>query len=261
MRNKLFLMFFIVAFCGTNLLAKEGYNFFTDSRDVMVSLVNRPKEWGASDWRKLAYIGAGTALFMSFDEKIRDAFQKDNGKHDKSIVVVGGRIWGDYYPTAVAVGALGLYGWTLTPDKSFTKRITVEIVQATLYSEAITFTLKTIIGRARPFVNGSASNYRPFSIFKYNYNSFPGGHSTAAFAVSSVLASNTHSYLLKIAAYTPAVCTVISRVYENKHWASDCFFGAAIGYSVGTWLVNYDNENWPRVQLSSTLQPTIQMKF
>jgi membrane-associated phospholipid phosphatase len=227
----------------------------------MVSLVNRPREWDSSDWRKLAYIGAGTALIMSFDEKIRDVFQKDNGKHDKSIVIVGGRIWGDYYPTAIAVGALGLYGWTQTSGKSLVKRVTVEIVQATLYSEAITFTLKTIIGRARPYVNGSASNYRPFAIFKYNYNSFPGGHATAAFAVSSVLATYTHSYLLKIAAYTPSVCTIISRIYEDKHWASDNFVGAAIGYSVGTWLVNYDKENWPSVKLSSTFQPTIEMKF
>lgn len=61
------------------------------------------------------------------------------------------------------------------------------MAQAMIYSEVISFTSKTIIGRSRPF-NGDGPNvFKPFSLFKSPYNSFPAGHADAAMAISTSL--------------------------------------------------------------------------
>ena len=31
---------------------------------------------------------------------------------------------------------------------------------------------------------------------------------------------------------------MVSRVYQDKHWISDCFMGAALGYFIATWVVD-----------------------
>jgi hypothetical protein len=36
----------------------------------------------------------------------------------------------------------------------------------------------------------------------------------------------------------PAALSVIGRVYLDKHWTSDVFFGGAIGYFAATWVVD-----------------------
>ena len=43
---------------------------------------------------------------------------------------------------------------------------------------------------------------------------------------------------MKILPYIPAGLTVASRIYNNAHWASDCFFGAAIGYFSADWVMD-----------------------
>ena len=71
------------------------------------------------------------------------------------------------------------------------RKIAYEIGQASLYAGGINYALKFAIGRARPNLNLGAGKYRPFySPFKEDYHSMPGGHSTAAFVISTVLSRN-----------------------------------------------------------------------
>lgn len=252
-----FAFMFLAVVCGTGLFAEENYNISHFSRDS-VCFINQPKQWDGADWMKIGFIGAGAVVIMQFDGKIQNAIPQDH-KYDNSAVIVGGRLWGDVYPTLIIAGTFGLHGWAFGDNSS--KRLTVEIVQATLYSAVLTEVLKTVIGRSRPYKNQGAFTFRPFSLFKTDYNSFPSGHSTAAFAVSTVIANNVDSDYLKALAYAPAVCTMVSRSYQNKHWASDTFVGAAIGYSVGAWIVDEDKKSKSRIKVSSIYPPTIQISF
>ena len=38
-----------------------------------------------------------------------------------------------------------------------------------------------------------------------------------------------------------------SRVYHNKHWMSDVFLGAVIGYGVGGYVVGFENKEKTRL--------------
>lgn len=58
--------------------------------------------------------------------------------------------------------------------------------------------------------------------------SFPSGHSAAAFAFAGVL---THFYRrLRITIWVLAIGCAVSRVLEAMHWPSDCVAGATIGW-------------------------------
>ena len=48
----------------------------------------------------------------------------------------------------------------------------------------------------------------------------------------TVIAEQTESPLVDVLSYSLATLVGISRVHENKHWASDVLFGSAIGYFV-----------------------------
>jgi membrane-associated phospholipid phosphatase len=88
-------------------------------------------------------------------------------------------------------------------------------------------------------------------LFKSPYNSFPAGHADAAMAISTVLAKNTDSYILKVVAYIPAALCLVQRVYSDNHWSSDVVISSALGYFVANWVVNLHDQKESRVSVTS----------
>ncbi|MGA2624866.1 MAG: phosphatase PAP2 family protein [Bacteroidota bacterium] len=216
----------------------------------------QPLRWEGSDWLRLGVIGAGTFLAMQADQPIRTAVQKDQ-RYYYSVPIEGGRIWGESYVTPTLTVAFYLHGW-LT-DNSSTKKMGFEIGQSVIYSAVITQILSKSVGRARPNQNLGRSDYQPFTISGEDYHSLPGGHSSAALVLSTVLSRNAPSGYLKVLAYVPAVFTLFSRVYQDYHWTSDDLLGAAIGYSVTDWVVNQHEQKESRVEVSSVYPFTVRI--
>jgi membrane-associated phospholipid phosphatase len=148
---------------------------------------------------------------------------------------------------------------SLVTDDMGTRKIGYEIGQASIYAGVVTQLLKISIGRARPYVNEGSRSFHPFSSFsfKQDYQSLPGGHNTVAFVLSTVLSRNAKPVWLKGIAYLPAVLTFVSRVYQDKHWTSDDFLGAAVGYFIATWVVDHHEQEENRIQMSSVFPLTI----
>jgi membrane-associated phospholipid phosphatase len=88
-----------------------------------------------------------------------------------------------------------------------------ELVRAQLVNAALTEGLKETTRRRRP--DGSKL-------------SFPSGHSSATFATAAVV-QREFGWKVGVPAYALASYVAISRLSENKHYASDVVFGAAIG--------------------------------
>lgn len=92
--------------------------------------------------------------------------------------------------------------------------------------------LKYTIGRNRPDLAGNNTQFRPFS----GSNSFPSGHTAAAFAIATAVANETQDSWSDFVLYGAASLTAISRINDNRHWASDVLIGGLIGHLSGRWV-------------------------
>lgn len=122
--------------------------------------------------------------------------------------------------------------------------------EAVLLSSVTTSTLKGIFGRARPdFAEaGSARDFKAGSGFgNDNRKSFPSGHATTAFAAASAVTSEVnrlwpkYTWYVGPVLYGGATLVGLSRMYHNRHWASDVVLGAAIGTFSGLKVVRYSH--------------------
>jgi len=91
-----------------------------------------------------------------------------------------------------------------------------ECAKAIAVSEMIVSPLKYATNRKRPEGETSRAN-----------SSFPSGHAATAFAVASALG---HAYpRIKLPAYAAAALVSYSRIYEQRHYATDVIAGACVG--------------------------------
>lgn len=101
-------------------------------------------------------------------------------------------------------------------------------IEATLLAEGMSQGLKLAVRRDRPVqTDGTQSD---------TY-SFPSGHATLTFATATVLQQHL-GYKAGIPTYLVASYVAMSRLHDNRHYASDVVFGAAMGVVVGrsvTW--------------------------
>ena len=152
-------------------------------------------------------------------------------------------------PGSVILSA-GLYaigratGWRSGAD------IGLHSFEAVVLSGAITGGLKAITGRARPSASGGKDpDYFSFfgGISNNRFQSFPSGHTTAAFAVASAVTSESRrwspraTWIVAPAMYGTATLVGLSRMYNNAHWASDVVLGAGIGTFSGLKVVRYSH--------------------
>ena len=122
--------------------------------------------------------------------------------------------------------------------------------EAIVVAGITTTILKGLAGRARPFVSVDTNPHdfhfgQGFS--NGNFQSFPSGHTTAAFALASTVTSESQrwwphqTWIVAPVMYGAATLVGLSRMYNNRHWASDVAVGAAIGTFSGIKVVRYSH--------------------
>jgi membrane-associated phospholipid phosphatase len=147
--------------------------------------------------------------------------------------------------------------------------------EAVVLSSMITTAVKGVVGRARPNTpNSDPSEIGPdpdqFRVGRgfssEGYSSFPSGHTTVAFAAASAFTrelSETHkraAWIVGPILYSGATAIGLSRMYDNKHWASDVVAGAAVGTLVGRTLVAHQHAHrgnrMDRLLLPNAVEPS-----
>jgi len=119
--------------------------------------------------------------------------------------------------------------------------------EAIVIGLAITSVIKYAAGRARPFVDNNKPHDFEFGRgFKgHEYRSFPSGHSLIGFAAAAVVTDEARRWrpesvwYVAPAMYGGAMLIAASRMYDDRHWASDVIVGAAIGIVSGRKIVRY----------------------
>jgi membrane-associated phospholipid phosphatase len=80
--------------------------------------------------------------------------------------------------------------------------------------------------------------------------SFPSGHSSSAFTISTIL-SRRYGWKMAIPAYTLATTTAIARMEDNRHYLSDVVAGAALGVAIGELITGGESAH-SRLQVTTT---------
>jgi membrane-associated phospholipid phosphatase len=153
-------------------------------------------------------------------------------------------------PGTVVIG-LALYTFGRIDDQRRVQDLGLHGVEAVILSTATSFGIKMLAGRARPYVDiSNPHNFRLARGFSGDdYQSFPSGHTTSAFAFAAAVSRETQMWwpesrwYIGTAAYAGATLVGVSRMYNNKHWASDVLGGAAIGTLLGLKVVKYHHSH------------------
>jgi membrane-associated phospholipid phosphatase len=116
-----------------------------------------------------------------------------------------------------AGAAVSVYALGAAQHSPRTARVGSQLLRAQILNGLLTRALKSAVGRPRP--NGGV-------------DSFPSGHTSAAFASASIL-ERTYGWKAGAGAYAAAAFVGWTRVRDNAHWLSDVIAGAALGTVVG----------------------------
>ncbi|MBA2249328.1 MAG: phosphatase PAP2 family protein [Chitinophagaceae bacterium] len=208
----------------------------------------KPFHMTRKNWGKVAKFALVTGGLAFADEPIQQQVLKlrstNPGLNRVSNFVTS---FGGLYET-YTLAAFGAYGFIFKQEKM--KATTLLATQAYLVGGALEVFIKSISGRTRPAYyspNAEAEPkfYGPLSSKNKDANgksintSFPSGHTTVAFAAATVFALEYRNKpFIPLVAYSAATLIGLSRIYENKHWATDVAVGAAIGYLAGKNVVD-----------------------
>jgi membrane-associated phospholipid phosphatase len=217
-------------------------------------VVRAPGSWEGKDWLHLtAVLGTG-ALVYAFDQKIHDWSQDRSTPETEDWAK-----FGSFLGSGIFLGGLitSLYlGGEIFDERGMRKTALLSL-ESWLTSGAFVLGIKAITGRARPYTGLESHHFKPFS-FSSDYHSLPSGHAASIYAVATVIADQTESILVDVVAYSLSTLAALARVHESKHWASDVFLGAAIGYFIGKKICSLHREQDKKnVQLGFCLSPIV----
>jgi membrane-associated phospholipid phosphatase len=225
------------------------------------SLFNATSAWIAGG----TVVGAAALMFA--DPGITEEFH-DPGPQRSHFLQNGARAFNWVGDPGTVILAAALYGSGRIAHHPVLAELGLRSAEALAVSGAATALIKGVAGRDRPFLNDrDADDFRVGAGFGGGgHTSFPSGHATAAFAVASVVASESSfrwphaSHFVQPVAYGLATSVALARVYTEHHWASDVVAGAGIGTLAGLSVVRYHrlhpHSRLDRWLLSARVVPT-----
>jgi PAP2 superfamily len=199
------------------------------------ALVTSPLHWTGRDWTMFGAFAASLGVLLATDQQTYVAVQERRSVTTDDISDVT-TPFGQAYAWALAGGMLAGGLITKNPDLRDTGR---DAIEAAFFASLLTTILKPVFGRERPEQSDGRTVFHGFTS---QYQSFPSGHATIAWAVASVVAMRTEGWIVPTVAYTLATIVAFDRVNDGKHFIADVFAGAAIGVAVGRFVVGRHRE-------------------
>ncbi|HEX5003470.1 MAG TPA: phosphatase PAP2 family protein [Bacteroidia bacterium] len=200
------------------------------------SLLAAPAHWDNKDLLLFMGVVTTTGIAMYYDEQIQRSMLGNDGIFGFSALKLDNLGNGMYsIPLLAGIFASGKIGKNPYDCEVALLGLKVFVLNG-IYTRGIKYTYQR---------HGPGDNMPPDAFWFEGpahgitgYNSFVSGHASSAFALAAVLSKAykpKHKWVPWIA-YPLASLVAFSRVYDNKHWASDAVAGAAFGYFSGLFL-------------------------
>lgn len=152
-----------------------------------------------------------------------------------------GNVYGMLYPNVAYMA--GMLVAANVGESESSKSRAILMLKSTIYSTAVTAAMKASFRQGRP--NNSQEK-----------NSFPSGHTSAAFSFASVIGAE-HEWYWGAVAYSLATLTALSRLNDDRHFLRDVVAGATVGASYGLGL--YYRQHPGSDNHVATLLPTAEL--
>lgn len=206
--------------------------------------VSPPVSW--TDARRLGVFTLVTAAMLPLDRDGQQLMQR-RWVQDAPIFSSTADVFNAFGSPGALAGSAALYaaGWaTRRPDLA---RLGMRAGESIAVSGMLTGGIKGFAGRGRPSASpGKPGDFRLWSgVNDGMRQSFPSGHTTAAFAFAAAMERElrrSHPTTARWAGptlYVAAALTGLARMHADKHWASDVVMGAGIGTVSGLLVARF----------------------
>ena len=175
-----------------------------------------------------AALGA-IAFAHQYDDDVREHFETVTVAPGTKPDTHDGR---DAAPAVLALG--GTWIAAVIGDEDGGRREAGAMLEAAAFSSAAGYALKQLAERERPYTTADADAWGE------DGDAFPSLHTTAAFAIGTVLAesgNDRHRWLRRTLGYGLAVGTAYARMDHDAHWLSDTVAGAGLGIATARFVM------------------------
>jgi hypothetical protein len=193
-------------------------------KEVQDTIASKPSKSGHSDNLLPAGLAAAGLLLLPFDSQLERAIPRTPAGERSDAITEAANTLGDGKVLIAALGGMYLLGQK--KDKDTAKLALSALVNAAITTQII----KSLAGRERPGTSDGEVKFLGPSLSGKNL-SFPSGHTSAAFAVATVLADRNPKQ--KWLYYGLATAVGLARIRKSAHFPSDVLVGAGIGINSG----------------------------
>jgi membrane-associated phospholipid phosphatase len=178
------------------------------------------------------------------DEVLNIPFEKWTTPAANTFGEAGDVVGGASFQFGLTGAALGV--GLITKNKKW-QNFALDNLQAQIFTGGFTWVFKELTHRARPETGeGNYAWYGPFN-GKEN-KSFFSGHTSLSFSTATMIFLHTgKKWWVGALSYGAASAVGISRMQQQKHWASDVVAGALIGTAVAKFVYNKQQMRRQRV--------------
>ncbi|MGC1783790.1 MAG: phosphatase PAP2 family protein [Acidobacteriaceae bacterium] len=217
--------------CGITRLGRCIEDLGEDEKGILTSPLRlQPKD---AYW--LAPLGAATGLALAYDADAAQAAGVDVNRANIANKIAD---FGSFWATD-AEGA-GIYFIGLAqknPKLAETGRLSAEAI---IDSGTVTLATKLVTNRQRPNQGNGRGDFWPFGTEHWEWDSsFPSDHATATMALARVISGEYPHWYVMVPAYGFVEMVSISRILANQHFPSDILVGQAIGFLIGSYVLNH----------------------
>ena len=235
----------------------SGYvkSYWTDTKSVFTN----PFHWKTGQIIAAGAVTAGTIALIAWGDKpIQQFFYRNESYFISTSSYYFFSPLGSGVISIPALGAFFVCGVIWKNKKA--KETGLKGLEAYVITAVLTNVIKQVAHRHRPYQDNPPNPHAwdgPFSwggpYGTFGYNSFPSGHSSAIFAVATVIGLEYwDTKWVPAVSFGIAGFTALYRLAVNDHWASDVLFGSALGFAVGSMVYFNANKHLQVIPVSET---------
>lgn len=190
-------------------------------------------------------------LVHPLDERFRDRLQDSSTQANRKLQALATFVRTTATPGSYIIGTSMYAVGRLAKNRKLAS-LGLHGTEALIIGEGVAGVTKVLVGRQRPSVTpADPNNYKFMRGLSGGdqYRSFPSGHTVSAFAAAAAVTAETSRnapntrWIVGPVLYTGAALVGASRMYNNRHWASDVIIGAGIGTFAGLKVVRFNDSH------------------